>query len=156
MLRSFYVWPVAFLTLGMAACETQDPGLPASLPAPSAAVSQPARDRETAAVREPWGDAAERGVTFRAVGNEPGWLLEIAPKGLRLVTRYGTDSLHADALERAETGDTLRFATDADGHVVLVEAVRKPCEDVMSGERLDYAVRVDVDESAFTGCGRSL
>lgn len=160
MLRPTSVWPVAFLMLGVAACEPQDAVLPVS-PPPSAAATvvppsppSPAAEQEGAA--RPWVAAAERGVTFRAVGNEPGWLLEIAPEGLRLLTQYGTDSLHASTLERTETGDTLRFAAHADDHAVWVEAVRTPCEDVMSGKRHDYAVRVTVDDAAYSGCGMRL
>jgi len=44
--------------------------------------------------RAPWEDARLRGVTFRAVGNEPGWNLEIEPgRRLLFVGDYGSTSV---------------------------------------------------------------
>jgi hypothetical protein len=39
----------------------------------------------------PWADAARRGATFRAVGNEPAWHLEVFPMTLTMTTNLGAD-----------------------------------------------------------------
>ena len=39
----------------------------------------------------PWADAARRGATFRALGNEPSWYVEILPDRLAIVTELGAN-----------------------------------------------------------------
>ena len=39
----------------------------------------------------PWADAARRGATFRALGNEPSWYVEIFPERLAIVTELGAN-----------------------------------------------------------------
>src|SRR5688500_19395613 len=40
--------------------------------------------------RDPWREAAERGIDFRAIGQEPGWYLEVDDgRSMRLVYDYG-------------------------------------------------------------------
>ncbi len=47
-------------------------------------------------LREPWVDAGRRGMNFRAVGNEPGWHLEIrAGRDLPMITDYGQRRVEA-------------------------------------------------------------
>lgn len=80
--RSLLAWPVV---VGLAACQASSDGAndalapgAASAPAASAAAGEPA---------SPWDAAAARGVAFRAVGNEPGWYVEVG--------RGATAALHA-------------------------------------------------------------
>lgn len=105
-----------------------------------------------------WEDARRRGVEFRAVGNEPGWLLEVGGDRLRLVTDYGAHELLAPISARATEGGgaraTLRAETATRSVVVVLE--KGPCTDTMSGERFETSVRVAVDGTTLRGCGRRL
>ncbi len=107
--------------------------------------------------RTKWEDAKLRGVDYRALGNEPGWVLEIGPAGLLFVTDYGETRLlfpvvdpEIDAAARASTW---RTATGA--HELEVTIVGEPCVD--DGD-VAYASRVEVvlDGRSHTGCGRAL
>jgi putative lipoprotein len=107
--------------------------------------------------RGPWEDARRRGVSFRAVGQEPGWVLEIQPqRNMLLVADYGgrrvllptPDSELLDGVERYEAAD--------DRHRLVVEIELRHCFDSMSGEAYSNRVRVILDQREYRGCGESL
>lgn len=107
--------------------------------------------------RTKWEDAKLRGVDYRALGNEPGWVLEIGPKGLLFVTDYGETRHHfpmvdpeTDAAARAST-----WRTATEEHKLEVTIVGEPCVD--DGD-VAYASRVEVilDGRSHTGCGQAL
>jgi len=111
-----------------------------------------------AAAPSVWERARRRGVDFRAVGNEPGWHLEIRDgEGLRFVHAYGQQWLQvpATALERdppegARAGRT-RYRAVLGGGDLLVEIAEAPCTDSMSGERFAYRVVVQRGERTWRG-----
>jgi len=104
-------------------------------------------------------DARARGVTFRGLGNEPGWLLEIGPaQRVRLNYRYGEIQLVFEELPPrtdAATGQTVREG-GLNGHRVRFTIDRQPCRDDMSGEAFAATVRLEVDGRATSGCGQPL
>ncbi len=104
----------------------------------------------------PWADAKRRGATFRALGNEPAWYVEIFPERLSVVTELGTrrtELAHGDALvEGART--TYRAA--AEGREVTVVIERRACADSMSGEGFEAAATVTFENRTLRGCGRFL
>jgi heat shock protein HslJ/uncharacterized membrane protein len=105
----------------------------------------------------PWADAARRGATFRAVGHEPEWSLEVLPGGrLVLVTELGAQRTETSDPEPTVEGSrtTYRASTDAQDLVVVVDRVG--CVDTMSGEALDAAVTITFEGRTLEGCGRSL
>ena len=105
-----------------------------------------------------WEQAAQRGVTFRGVGNEPGWALEIQPgKQMLLETDYGQRRV-ATPVPRptvnAEGWTVYRAVTEA--HELEVRFREQPCEDSMSGESFPFQVSVVLDGGELQGCGRRL
>ncbi len=104
----------------------------------------------------PWTRAAARGIAFRAVGSEPGWLLEIGDGGapsLHATLDYGqrnVDIAQMHPLARGFTGST------PDGTVVTVEIERTPCRDGMSGESFEAQATLVVGETTYRGCGAYL
>lgn len=104
-------------------------------------------------------DARLRGVDFLAVGNEPGWRLELGPRRTTLVTDYGSRTLRfpaADAEARLarESGFDLTLETDdARLRATLTPA---PCRDDMSGRAFDWQVALELDGQALQGCGIAL
>ena len=103
-----------------------------------------------------WHKAKLRGVAFRAIGQEPGWLLEIKNgEEILLVTDYGKNRNaypYVDPQENKATRQTVFQMDDATS--VLIEG--KPCSDTMSGESFETTVTVTLDDRVLQGCGRAL
>lgn len=106
-----------------------------------------------------WQDARLRGVDIRALGQEPGWYLEIDEGGqMRFVGDYGErrvvmpapvpeiDTRHARTIYRAK----------GSAHTMTVVLHDKICHDAMSGKRFEMTVWVNVDGQDYWGCGRAL
>jgi len=109
--------------------------------------------------RAPWEDARLRGVRFRAVGNEPGWHLEIEPgRQMALVIDYGANRISTPvpkpATDAAEGRTTYHATTEA--HDLLVTIDDRPCQDSMSGEQFPSGASVVLDGRRYVGCGRTL
>jgi len=106
-----------------------------------------------------WEDAKLRGVDFRAVGNEPGWMLEIS-QGTRIKYNgdYGATKLELRANRPAENqaARQTRYTAEDGSHRMIVLIERAPCQDTMSGERFESRVTLTVDGRELNGCGRPL
>ena len=106
-----------------------------------------------------WEDAKLRGVGFRAVGNEPGWHLEITPsEKIVFVTDYG-EFQHSVITPKPVTDQktrTTKYNAGSEGHDLTVEIQGQACEDTMSGESFEATVTVKLDGKTYRGCGRAL
>src|SRR5688572_19091696 len=96
---------------------------------------------------------------FRAIGQEPGWQLEIRMGSeMRFTYDYGKGSAVTPAA-RAEldvkTG-TRTFHAKAEANDLRVEIVPVGCEDSMSGKPFPATVTVTLNDRSFRGCGESL
>jgi putative lipoprotein len=117
---------------------------------------QEALKREQAlAVNNVWHAAKLRGVSFRAIGQEPSWLLEIIEgQEILLVTDYGK-SLKAYPYVQPEQNKTLRRSQfQLEGATVELEG--KHCVDIMSGEAFETQVSITLGSRVLNGCGRAL
>ncbi len=106
-----------------------------------------------------WEAAKLRGVDFRAVGNEPPWVLELTGEEANIGLNYGTETLvsrlNRRDINQSDRKTILRSSVDGEIQVRLViEGVE--CHDVMSGEAFETSVELMVGESIFKGCGRAL
>lgn len=106
-----------------------------------------------------WEDAKLRGVDFRAVGNEPGWNLEISAGGsIVFIGDYGQTEYRfstPDPVEDQDAGKTTY--TVADGrHELVIVLEGRACMDTMSGESFETMVTVVLDGKELRGCGRAL
>ena len=113
------------------------------------------REQELAK-KDVWHAAKLRGVAFRAIGQEPGWLLEIKNgQEILIVTNYGQNRTAYPWVEPQEDKAERRtvFQVDADTSV-LIEG--KPCSDTMSGEKFQVTVTVTTGMQTLKGCGRAL
>ncbi len=105
--------------------------------------------------RAVWEKAKLDGADFRAVGNEPGWHLEIQQQArIVLVTDYGATRVELPLPKPCEDHATRTSRWDA-GELVL-EVTGRPCIDTMSGERFESEVTVSWDGRVLRGCGRAL
>jgi uncharacterized membrane protein len=102
-----------------------------------------------------WEKAKLDGADFRALGNEPGWVLEIREGNLlELVADYGASRVEVLAPEHVE--DAAARSTRWDAGDLTVEVIGRPCSDSMSGEEFEAAVTVTWQGRVLRGCGRAL
>jgi putative lipoprotein len=107
--------------------------------------------------REPWQEAADRGVDFRAVGQEPGWFLEIDnEKQIRVVYDYAEHQLVAPVTSPATKGNTVFYDMMVDSQRVLITIEEMPCSDAMSGDAFPRSVAVTIGTRTLRGCGRDI
>lgn len=143
--------------LALAACQgssddSNDAVAPVAAPPPtsSAAAGEPA---------SPWDAAAARGVAFRAVGNEPGWYVEVgrgAAAALHATLDYGDRKVEV-AQAAPLGGDAPGYhGTATDGTSVLLRIRREACSDGMSDRSYDTSVVLDVGDTTYRGCGMFL
>lgn len=105
-----------------------------------------------------WEEAAALGASFRAVGQEPGWMLLVHPtRGIRYIGQYGEErALAAPAAPVTDAaGTTTWLATTASG-TIGITAEARPCADGMSGEQMTHTVAVSFGGRAVHGCGKML
>ncbi|MHB1265737.1 MAG: hypothetical protein ACYC1S_15150 [Gemmatimonadaceae bacterium] len=105
-----------------------------------------------------WAEAAALGASFRAVGQEPGWMLLVHPtRGIRYIGQHGEQRALAapTAPVTDAAGTTTWLATTASG-TIGITAEARPCADGMSGEQMTHTVAVSFGGRAVHGCGRML
>ncbi len=98
------------------------------------------------------------GGDFWAVGNEPGWSLEIYSDWLVLTTGYGEQRHEVMITGRSEdrAAQPYVFRGMAGDESLVVELRAGPCFDSMSGEEFETAVEIDLGEQHLIGCGTGL
>ena len=120
------------------------------------ACSEPESEEEIAA-RDVWHAAKLQGVAFRAIGQEPGWLLEMTTgEKILLVTDYGQTKTEYPYVEPEVFQDLGRsvFSVRPDEFKVTIEGIN--CTDSMSGEIFEVSVIIDLNGKQLKGCGRAL
>lgn len=90
---------------------------------------------------------------FTAIGNEPGWMLDLSAQQLELTTDYGqttiTQSLSKPLI--IDPGSPTQIDTELGMLTFTVED--KLCHDSMSGMPYPYSVSLQLEQSNYTGCG---
>lgn len=105
----------------------------------------------------PWTLARTRGVVFRAVGQEPGWLVEVDDTALHAQLDYGQRTLTITPLTALQDNGLSGYAgTAGSGEQVRLEISAETCVDGMSGERFASTARLQVDAQVYSGCGAVL
>jgi uncharacterized membrane protein len=108
---------------------------------------------------EPWRAARAMMVSFRAIGQEPGWHLELTEgASVVFVSDYGETSWsgRAEQPEVDPSRSKIRWLVKAGGDSLEVFATDTPCFDVMSGEPYEASVRILFRAREHEGCGRFL
>ena len=150
------------LAMALAACAQPQPAATEAPAAPGAATAptaETAPTQEQALARMPaWNQARAAGVDFRAVGQEPGWMLDIYTETrMRLLWDYGERiaDFPLTAPDTSQEGAT-RYETTQSGRRLAVTIRRAPCQDVMSGVPYPATVVVVIDGRTLRGCGKSV
>jgi len=134
---------------------TADAPLPATVSVNDGALANEASDE--AASNDVWRQAQRRGVSFRAIGQEPGWLLEITSGWeILLVTDYGQERSSFPYVKPVVYGAEQRTEFVLAGESTIVEIRAEPCRDTMSGEAFALSVTIRLPDRRLQGCGRAL
>jgi len=106
-----------------------------------------------------WEAARLRGISYRAVGQEPPWLLEIdRENGFLLVTGYGEKKQQFPYVEAVtdKAQRTSSYTSESNGEGITITIQGRDCEDSMSGEAFSSQVEISWREQSLRGCGRAL
>lgn len=105
-----------------------------------------------------WEEARAAGVEFRAVGQEPGWMVDIYRRHrIVLLLDYGETQLELPRPAPTSPGEGVtRYETQGGGHSAAITIRHTPCADAMSGQPYPSSVEVVVDGRSLRGCGRSV
>jgi len=111
-------------------------------------------ERRADSLRE---DARARGILYRALGNEPGWVLEVGPAGsLSWTTNWGQDRFDFEQAQAATAPDGATVYTAQQGDVSIRASIKAGrCVD--DGEvEFDHVVTVESGGQTLRGCGTRL
>jgi uncharacterized membrane protein len=106
-----------------------------------------------------WEHAKLNGADYRAIGNEPGWDLEIRnQESIILSTDYGSTQREftLPKPEIDETNRITRYQSEDAGHELILTISGEACLDSMSEEKFDSKATVTLDGKILQGCGRAL
>ncbi len=111
-------------------------------------------ERRADSLRE---DARARGVVYRGLGNEPGWVLEIGPASkLSWTTNFGQDRFDFDQSQAATAPDGATIYTAQQGDVSIRVSIKaERCVDDGDVE-FDHVVTVESGGQTLRGCGTRL
>lgn len=106
-----------------------------------------------------WEQARIDGVEFRALGNEPGWILEVDEEtGIIFVTDYGQTRHRFNRPHRRDFPheDVIQYHAPGDGGEIIVTLTSGGCLDDMSSEPFPVRALVSLAGRDYRGCGRML
>lgn len=146
MRPSLFLLPTVLVIAIAVACQpaAESPATPAA-PAVAAAPAAP-----TPTPADLAGSTAE---SFRAVGNEPGWLAQVdsgKETVLHVEIDYGQTRHDVTAPTQGADGWA---GTTADGTPVKLSVQRVPCQDGMSGKQFQAKAMLTVGTRQLHGCG---
>jgi uncharacterized membrane protein len=98
-------------------------------------------------------------VDFFAIGQEPGWSLDIDSTNLIRFTSYAMPAINSPWIAPTTKENTTTYTTSTESATMEISIVQGSCADVMSGQLYTHAVTVrikrgtDKDFKTFKGCG---
>lgn len=101
----------------------------------------------------------EEGVDFYAIGQEPGWSLDMDTHKIIRFSSYEGTSMNSPDVDPVVKGDTTIYSSSTESGNMVVTIVKGECTDVMSGQKFTHSVTVkvkrgtDKDFKTFKGCG---
>lgn len=138
--------------MALAGCAMKTP--PAKSTAPVDAEPSPADTSHAS----PWDEAKARGIGFRGIGNEPGWLVEVGAGEtpvLHAELDYGERKVEVARMQSL-SGILGYVGKTADGTEVKLHLQREDCSDGMSDNTYPVSARLMIGGKTYGGCGRFL
>lgn len=106
-----------------------------------------------------WEHARLNGVDFRAVGDKPGWVLEVTDRE-RIVFESGQGGRRIEfpfvAPKVGNASLTRTYESKTERHRLTVTAVEMECKEPLSAKIHDWTVTVTLDGVGYNGCGKAL
>lgn len=136
--------------VALSACASETP--------PAGQATAPAPATPAPASASPWEESRARGIGFRGIGNEPGWMVEVGmgeTPALHAELDYGERKLDIARMQ-ALSGILGYAGKTADGAEVKLHLQREDCSDGMSDNTYPVAAKLIVGDKTYTGCGRFL
>lgn len=101
-------------------------------------------------------DARARGVNFRGLGNEPGWVLEIGPAGrISWTTNYGELRYDFEQSQSTTAAGTATFTAQQGTNAIKASVKAERCVD--AGEiEFTHSATVEFEGQTYRGCGLEL
>lgn len=120
--------------------------------------NQSYKDCRNNAQRAVWEAARLRGTDFMAMGNEPGWSMEITGNSVLLTSDYGSSRYRIANAEREtdEAAQTTVYRGSDQGKDISVTLESKTCNDTMADASYETTVTVQLGEQTLYGCGNAL
>lgn len=104
----------------------------------------------------PWEQAKARGIAFRGIGNEPGWLVEVGAgetPALPAELDYGERKIEVARTQPLPGAAGYAGAT-REGVEVKLQLQREECSDGMSDQAYPLSAKLSVADKTYAGCGR--
>mgnify|MGYP005839721545 CR=1 FL=1 len=97
------------------------------------------------------------GVQWRAIGQEPGWTVEVmADGGLEAQLDYGRERRSTPPAARSGEGARQAWAASTESGTLRLTIERAACQDMMSGERFWFTATLEADGRTLKGCAQPL
>ena len=97
------------------------------------------------------------GVAFRAIGNQPDWILEItADEKVVLITNHGESKIAFKVLEKFSDNVSTEYKLVSTYNTMYIRIENRVCNDTMVDRIYDSTVYINFDGVNMQGCGKSL
>ncbi len=101
--------------------------------------------------------AKHKGVAFRAIGNEPGWTLEIiSDNEVLFLTNLGQDKTHFKVTKKFSEHNSIEYEMHSKYNVLHVRIENRSCQDTMADRTYESTVYINFDGVNMQGCGKAL
>ncbi len=125
-----------------------------SLSAETNGSSNPLSNSENNGIAAVFERARAEGVLFRAIGNEPGWILEISSdKEVLFLTNLGQDRTHFEVIEKFSEYGATEYKMRSKHNFLLVRIEKRRCRDTMVDRVYESTVYINFDGVYMKGCG---
>ncbi|MCP1675368.1 putative lipoprotein [Natronocella acetinitrilica] len=104
----------------------------------------------------PWTRAMLQGVDFRAVGNEPGWHVEVIEEEMLMILTRDHGALHQVFEDIEVLADQAGYRAESGGKDVVVTLDSAPCQDTNVGWTFPLTVSLGINGQTLQACGRFL
>ena len=97
------------------------------------------------------------GVAFRAIGNEPSWILEIiSDYKVVLITNHGENRTVFKVIEKYSDAVSMEYKLFSKHNTMYVRIENRVCQDTMVKRTYRSTVYINFDGVNLQGCGKSL
>ena len=97
------------------------------------------------------------GVAFRAIGNEPGWILNIMPDNkVVFITNLGKDKIHFKVEKQVSDKNSIEYRLRSNHNLLFLRIESRVCKDTMADREYESSVYLNFDGNELRGCGKGL